>query len=93
MSFRGGLRQCATQAFHAMQLNGQPECSILRSKTGKYYTLIFPPDYDRYHDKVKSGDLTLALCMTQRELYNLINHPQTDFIRQLEIPKGKDDFE
>lgn len=91
MSYRGGLRQCATFALTRLGTNGEPEVSILRSKTGKYYTVLFPPDYKRYHDKVQSGDLTLVLCMTPREIQNLLTHPQASFLADLEIPQTTND--
>lgn len=76
MPYRGSLRQCATLAYDRLKNAGHPECSILRNKTGKYYVLLLPADYDRYHDKVAAGELKLVLCATLGELTSLVKHPQ-----------------
>lgn len=83
MSYRGSLRQCITVAFDRLTHTEHTECSILHCEAGKYYTLIFPPDYDRYHDKVGSGELQLRLCVTLGELRSMLSHPNADLFTKV----------
>jgi len=76
MAFRGSLRQCALNALIVFRTTNAEELSILRSKTGKYFVLLQPGDYDRYKDKVGTGDLRLCLCMTGPELLALLETDQ-----------------
>lgn len=76
MAFRGSLRQCCLNALILFRTSEEEELSILRSKTGKYFVLLQPADYERYQDKVGAGELKLCLCLTGPELFALLQTEQ-----------------
>lgn len=88
MAFRGSLRQCCLNALILFRTSDVEELSILRNKSGKYFTLLQPADYDRYKDKVGAGELKLCLCLTGPELMALLTTEQIALNLGMDKSKG-----